>query len=459
MDGIASAGATHRDGTASARAVHTNRTSRSLLLLWLLTAGTSPPAAQPIDREPAPEPYLLADRPIRIDPGGTGERSLTEVVAWAAMQESAVHLQLRPGDYHLSPSDYVDPTCGNCEDPDRPVPATLGLRIRGARVHLLGLGEDPSQVRIHTHAGYGLLFEDCADCRLEGVTITGGVRDTSGRATDAAVVVRRSRVTIHDCHIAENLGDSATVAQTVVGIMGICGRDGARITVTDCEIRRNSWDGVALFRDASARIANCVIDGGDRGAGGASCGGRGVGIGVTWNARAEIVGNLVARYWKGIGIFVDAEARVLENVIEEMRTWGIAFWDADRGHPYAEIAWNAIHRTGACGISVTRGLPGGRLDSRIAHNAIVRSGQDARYDPDDRYCLQEALAVHARHPEMTIAENLCFQNREAGDQTGQSDLTHDAFVRAVQPLIERLGARAATRQSAFRQEFAPRAPR
>ena len=47
-------------------------------------------------------------------------------------------------------------------------------------------------------------------------------------------------------------------------------------------------------------------------------GGRGVGIGVTWNAKAGIRGNLVRRYWKGIGLFVDAEGTVVENIIEDI---------------------------------------------------------------------------------------------------------------------------------------------
>lgn len=368
-----------------------------------------------------------------------------------AADSAAVVIELAPGDYHLAPSDYLDPTCGNCADPARAVPATLGLRIGGSQVTLRG--PNPEQVRLFTHAGYGLLFEDCRECRLEGLTVTGGERDTAGLATDAAVVVRRSRLTLERCRLADNIGDSATVARTVVGIMGLCGREGAEITARDCEILRNSWDGVALYRGARARIEDCLIDGVDRGARGPACGGRGVAIGVTWNARAEIVGNLIRRYWKGIGLFVDAEAVVSENVVEDMLTWGISLWDADQGTPFGEITWNAVHRTGACGIAVTRGRPGGRAGSVVRGNAVARSGANPKYDPEDSYCYQRAVAIHARTPDVVIAGNACCENREPGDAPGAEDIDAGEFRRTIGPLLERLGRRPRARASEFYREF------
>ena len=56
-----------------------------------------------------------------------------------------------------------------------------------------------------------------------------------------------------------------------------------------------------------------------------------MGIGLTWDARAEVRRNRVSRYWKGIGIFVDARADVSHNVVEDILTWGIAYWDAGKG--------------------------------------------------------------------------------------------------------------------------------
>jgi hypothetical protein len=366
--------------------------------------------------------------------------NLPAAIEAAARALPGTVISLAPGEYALVPSPYTDPTCGNCEDPARAIPATLGLRVCGQAITLRGASAD--QVRIVTRAGYGLLFEDCEDCRLEGVTVTGGVRDTCGLATDAAVVVRRSKLTIERCRIAEN-----------TGVMGICGREGSEIHVRNSDILRNSWDGVALYRDAYAEVRDCVIDGIDRGAAGPACGGRGVAIGITWNAQADVVGNLVRRYWKGIGVFVDAQARIRENIVEDILTWGISLWDADKGRPFAEIIWNAVDQTGSCGISITRGLPGGPLGSRICRNAIRRSGQNPRYDSGEVYCYQRALAIHATTPEMEIANNICSANREPGDSPGRFDQSVEAFRDAVGPLLERLRKHDVLSRSAFLRGF------
>lgn len=368
-----------------------------------------------------------------------------------ARHEPGLVIVLAPGDYHLRALPYLDPTCGNCEDPAQSMPATLGLRVSGERVTIKA---DPAgSARIHTHSGYGLLVEECEDCRLEGLTVTAGIRDTAGLATDAGIVVRHSSVTISRCEISGNLGDSAVVAQTVSGIMGVCGREGSRIWLENTRILRNSWDGIALYRDAWARIENCVIDGIDGGRPGPACGGRGVAVGVTWNARAEIVGNLIRRYWKGVGLFVDAEATVEGNIIEDMLTWGIALWDAGRGRPYGDIRGNFVYRTGACGISVTRGLEGGRENTRITGNAISLTGQNPKYDDPEYYCTQEALAVHATTPEMVLDSNWFCCNREAGDAAGTRDGSREQFSSATQSLREELSLRPILRESFALREY------
>jgi hypothetical protein len=220
--------------------------------------------------------------------------------------------------------------------------------------------------------------------------------------------------------------------------MGVCGREDAHITIRDCEILRCSWDGIALYHDARATIESCLIDGIDRGAAGPNCGGRGVAIGLTWNARAEVRGNLVTRYWKGVGVFVDAEADVRENIVTDCLTWGIALWDADQGTPHATIEWNAVDGTGACGISVTRGREGGRPGSRIMHNAVLHTGRNPRYDDGQTYCSQQALAVHATTPDMEIGENYFFENREPDNRAGAQDLAAGEFGAVIAPLIRRL---------------------
>jgi hypothetical protein len=160
-------------------------------------------------------------------------------------------------------------------------------------------------------------------------------------------------------------------------------------------------------------------------------GGRGVAIGITWNGRAVIERNHVRRYWKGIGAFVDADVEARANIVEEMRTWGMSLWDADRGRPRAIFEENVVFDCGACGISVTRAAPYGPEETpgRIARNIVVQTGQDPRYDAPDRYCYQCALALHAVPEGFVIRGNAFFDNREAADSLFEEDLPREMFWR------------------------------
>jgi hypothetical protein len=318
-------------------------------------------------------------------------------------------LDIGAGTYILEPTSYTDPTCGNCEDGAESVPATLGVRISGRGITVRGVHRD--SVIIVTGAGYGLLFEDCIDCRLSGVTITGGTRDADGRATSAAIVVRRSNVIIEDCAIRDNIGDSTTVARTVVGIAGIAGREQSDFTVRSCEIVRNSWDGIALYRGARAHIADNVIDGVDKASGARIGGGRGVGIGLTWDARAVVERNRVTRYWKGIGAFVHADADIRENIVEDILTWGIALWGPAGATPSARIERNIIYRTGACGVMIDR-PEGGGAPGTLADNVVTRTGQNERYDSGQPYCWQRPIARHNVPPQFVERGNVLFDNRQ-----------------------------------------------
>ncbi|MBR9991035.1 MAG: right-handed parallel beta-helix repeat-containing protein, partial [Gemmatimonadetes bacterium] len=318
-------------------------------------------------------------------------------------------LELRAGTYVLEPAAYTDPSCGNCEDPAETVPATLGLRLTGRGVSLRGVQRD--SVVIDTRAGYGILVEDCTDCVIRGVTITGGTRDADGRATSAGIVVRRSSVTIEDCVIRDNVGDSATVAKTIVGIAGVAGREGADITLRNCHVRRNSWDGVALYRGARAHIHDNIIDGVDKAAGTRMTGGRGTGIGMTWDASAVVERNRVTRYWKGIGAFVEADADVRENIVEDILTWGIALWGPSGATPSARIERNVVYRTGACGIMLdlpqNADAPGNLID-----NVVIRTGQNERYDSGEPYCWQRPVARASVPPGFMERGTLLFDNRQ-----------------------------------------------
>ena len=353
--------------------------------------------------------------------------------AIAVVREGGI-VELAPGVYNLSPRIYRDTTCGNCEAESTRVLATVGLRVSGKNIRIVGPGDGaagpgstrPSAV-IRTFSGYGILFEDCQDCVLQGVTVTEGKRDTSRNATDAAIVVKRSRVTIEQCRLEGNLGDSTTVARTVVGIMGIAGREGADITATRNHIVRNSWDGIALYRGAIAVIEGNVIDGVDLACGGRMGGGRGVGIGVTWNATATIRGNLVKRYWKGIGAFMNAQVTAEDNVVEQVATWGLTLWDAGKGRPSGTFVRNVVYRTGACGASFIRESSDPPAPGRFMQNVLVETGQDPRYDNGEPYCFQEPIARHAVPATFEIAENVLFANRISGGQPAPGDLVDAEF--------------------------------
>lgn len=425
---------------------------RGIALAFLLATVAVDLPAQEEDERAAPEgvpvlrlsPETLRDRP---DPeaGPSGLQAILDTLRGPA------RVLLAPGRYELAPVPYVEETCGNCPERRTRVEATRGLRLSGRGIELLG--DHPDSVTLHTRAGYGVLYEDCLGCALRGVTVTDGVRDPDGNATDAAVVVKRSSVTLERCALSGNVGDSATVARVVVGVMGLAGREGADIRIEGCRIERNSWDGIALYRDARAVIRDNVVDGVDRASGAAVGGGRGVGIGLTWNADAVVQGNLVRRYWKGIGIFVDARADVRHNVVEEVLTWGIALWDAGRARPTAFIEENAVYRTGACGASLTRKREDGPPPGAVRRNALVRTGQNPAYDSGEPYCEQTALARHAVPPGLLVADNLFFDNREPGDAPGRHDLAEGEFRRRLGPLLRRLALHPPLRESAFLRTF------
>jgi hypothetical protein len=401
----------------------------------------------------APAAGRAADTEITVAPSGVRVAgSLPDLKT--ALERAGDHATIRllPGDYTLSPKRYLETTCGNCEAESTRVEATVGLIVKGRGITIAG--DRGQESVIHTGAGYGILFEDCQDCALVSVTVTGGQRDPSANATDAAVVVKRSSVTIRDCTLRDNIGDSTVVANTVVGIIGIAGREGSVITARGNRILHNSWDGIALYRGAKATIESNVIDGVDLARGTRVGGGRGVGIGVTWDAQATIRGNLVRRYWKGIGGFVDAQITVEENVVEHMAAWGLSLWDAGRGRPAGFFLRNVVYDTGACGMSIIRGSEGPPFPGRCVQNVLVMTGQDPRYDSGEPYCFQKPIADHAVPPSYTVAGNLLHQNRIQGGAPSPDDVDDRAFRYRVQTVWERLSAWPPLHESDFSKAFA-----
>ena len=377
------------------------------------------------------------------------KKQVTSVVGLQAVLSGKVdslEIYLQPGDYYLSPTSITDSTCGNCEEPNQFVPATAGLEISGSYVRITG-PENRSAV-IHTNAGYGIYFNHCKTGIIENLSVTGGIRDPDGNATDAAIVVKNSAVTIRNNYIYGNIGDSAIVVKNIIGVMGICGRENSDLTITDNEIIGNSWDGIALYRDATATIIGNLIDGVDKASSKVAGGGRGVAVGITWNARATIDGNLVKRYWKGIGIFVNANVTARNNIIEDILTWGIAYWDAERGKPVGIIENNIIYSTGACGVSITRSQPGPNPGHLIG-NVIVRTAQNPKYDAPDYYCNQCALSISSKPDNFRIDDNLFFNNRRATETLPDYDLSESEFKKYAEDLRNRLLNSALFQQSDF----------
>jgi hypothetical protein len=181
-------------------------------------------------------------------------------------------------------------------------------------------------------------------------------------------------------------------------------------------------------------------------------------VGVTWNGAALVERNWIRRYWKGVGIFLDADVVARGNIVEEMLTWGIAVWDADRGRPRAVVEKNVVYDCGACGASVTRHAPyaAGEKPGRFSRNIVVRTGQNPKYDDPDYYCYQCALALHAVPEGFAIRGNTFYDNRAAADSLFDRDAPREMFwrgrrgwVRAFRNNEVGVGGRLRFHESAF----------
>jgi parallel beta-helix repeat protein len=274
-------------------------------------------------------------------------RSLETAIDSAA---SGSVIQLLAGTYEAVPQQFDEAECGNCESHLTAVHATAGFVIRGKVLTIRGANRD-SCILI-TKAGYGLLFEQSYGSSVSNVTITGGVRDPDGNATDAAIVVKYSRVTIENCLITGNINRDTTV---VVGIGGIFGRESSTLIIHRNTIRNNGWDGIALYRGAVALITDNTIDSG-----------RGAGIGITWDSDALVQRNRISNYWKGIGTFGNSRAVVQNNVVFDNLGWGIILTASS----FMEVRNNTIARNGNCGLACwseeARGV--------AINNIIVKNG-------------------------------------------------------------------------------------
>lgn len=252
--------------------------------------------------------------------------------------------------FEASPSRFTDPLCGNCQNARDGAKASVGFVIKDKGLTIVGA--DRVGTQIVTNAGYGVYFENSANSVLENLTVTGGKRDVDGNATDAAIVVRRSKVRIEKCDLRDN---KDRIDSVIVGIGGIFGREGAEITAENCSIVNNCWDGVALYRGASAIVTDCVIKDG-----------RGVGIGVTWDATCVAYRNEISGYWKGIGSFGCSAVIARNNLIHDNLGWGMVA----TGTSSMDFTNNVVHHNGNCGVAPWSTESRGR----IVNNIITDNG-------------------------------------------------------------------------------------
>lgn len=259
-------------------------------------------------------------------------------------------LALESGTFAANPTHFTDSLCGNCLDPKTPVSASYGFTISAKSLTLIGAGQE--KTTLVTRAGYGVWIHDAGIIEIRALAITDGVRDLDGNATDAGIVVRRSRVTLEQVTVRDNTHRDSSV---VVGIGGVFGREGADLSIRDCRIRNNGWDGIALYRGATAVVTDCLIEKG-----------RGAGIGVTWDATCGALRNTVTGYWKGIGSFGISSVIARNNLVHDNLGWGMIA----TGESTMEMTNNVIAHNGNCGVAAW----GTESRGRMINNIIVDNG-------------------------------------------------------------------------------------
>ena len=315
-----------------------------------------------------------------LDDGATGDgtednpfRSLQDAIDHA---EDGLTLRVAAGTYVAVARDAVDPTCGNCSDEEfrADIPITVGFSVVGKALNIVG--DSREETVLQTGAGYGLYFEDSGNSSVENLTITGGVRDADGRATDAAIVVRYTTLAVRGVDIVDNNDLYSGEPDPVVGIMGITGREGATISVVQSRILNSSWDGIALYRSdpdvensaPSALVVDtevgCTEDC-------VSIGGRGVGIASTWDSQLEVVNSEVHHYWKGIGTFGNSTAVLTNNLVRDQHGWGLIV----SGESTATVHNNVIANNGTTGLAAWNE----GISASFVNNIITGNG----WNPDE----------------------------------------------------------------------------
>jgi poly-gamma-glutamate synthesis protein (capsule biosynthesis protein) len=300
---------------------------------------------------------------------------------------------IMPGTYEAHPDSYPEELCGNCEQHKTRVEATRGFWIKGKALEIVGSGID-STILI-TKAGYGILFDYSRGSIITNLTITGGIRDKDEMATDAGVVAKFSTVTVKKVKIRDN---THQLEDVVVGIGGVFGRENSELFILENIIENNGWDGVALYRGASAYIADNAI-----------CDGRGAGIGITWDATATVYRNRISYYWKGIGTFGDSRAVVRNNAVYDNLGWGIIA----TGNSFMEASNNVITRNGNCGFAPWSETARGTF----INNIVTENGWRKEW-----VCPRVGIWMNGKPENFVISHNIVWGNEEE-EYRDMEDLT------------------------------------
>ncbi|MGB8658049.1 MAG: right-handed parallel beta-helix repeat-containing protein [Candidatus Zixiibacteriota bacterium] len=330
-------------------------------------------------------------------------RDLQIALNYAFDQDKIV---LLPGTYEARPDSYPEDLCGNCQNHKTYVKATRGFLVKDKTLEIVGSGAD--RTTLVTKAGYGVLFDHSRGSTIANLTITGGVRDPDGNATDAAVVAKFSTVTVKNVKIS---GNTHQLEGVVVGIGGVFGRENSELFIMDNAIENNGWDGVALYRGASAYIADNVI-----------CEGRGAGIGITWDAVATVYRNQISGYWKGIGTFGDSRAVVRNNAVYDNLGWGIIA----TGNSFMEASNNVVTRNGNCGLAPWSETAHGIF----ANNIVTENGWRKEW-----VCPCVGFWMNGKPGNFVVSHNDVWKNKE-GNYKDMEDLTGKDGNISQDPLFE-----------------------
>jgi hypothetical protein len=316
---------------------------------------------------------------------GKGETiSITDISSLQADIDRAIDgdtLIISEGMFTAVPTVYNDPLCGNCLEHKTEVSASYGFIVKNKSLHIKGTSRD--KTILATKAGYGFFFITSPNSSITNLTITGGIRDADGNATNAAIVIRNSRVAISNLDIIDN---NHRIDTLIIGIAGVIGREGAEFSVTNCTISGNGWDGVALYRGASAIVTDCLIENG-----------RGAGIGATWDASCTAYRNIVTDYWKGIGAFGTSWLIARNNAVFDNLGWGII----STHNSYTDITNNIVHHNGNCGVAIcapeTRG--------RIVNNIVTANGWEKEW-----VCERVGVLNYGNWSNWEFSHNIVWNN-------------------------------------------------